>query len=254
MAMASTIDGIHPVAVLNDNIVWVWVNGDQAIVIDPAVAEPIIDWLDKRGLQLFAVLQTHHHSDHIGGTPGLLQRWPSAEVVAAADDLERIPFQTLSVHDGDAIELLGRPVRVMDVHAHTRAHIAYWLPKGASSTSRTSALFCGDTMFSGGCGRLFEGTPADMHRALQRLGSLPPDTLVCCAHEYTEGNLRWAAQQVPNDALITNRLQEVQAKRRSGSLTLPSSIAEEWRSNLFLRATSAEQLGRLRQHKDNWRG
>jgi hydroxyacylglutathione hydrolase len=254
MAMASTIDGIHPVAVLSDNIVWVWVHGNQAIVIDPAVSEPIIDWLDTRGLQLVAVLQTHHHSDHIGGTPGLLQRWSSAEVVAAADDLERIPFQTLSVHDGDAIELLGRPVRVMDVHAHTRAHIAYWLPEGACSTSRTSVLFCGDTMFSGGCGRLFEGTPADMHRALQRLGSLPPDTLVCCAHEYTEGNLRWAAQQVPNDALITNRLQEVQAKRRSGSLTLPSSIAEEWRSNLFLRATSAEQLGRLRQHKDNWRG
>ncbi len=254
MAMASTIDGIHPVAVLSDNIIWVWVHGNQAIVIDPAVSEPIIDWLDTRGLQLVAVLQTHHHSDHIGGTPGLLQRWSSAEVVAAADDLERIPFQTLSVHDGDAIELLGRPVRVMDVHAHTRAHIAYWLPEGACSTSRTSVLFCGDTMFSGGCGRLFEGTPADMHRALQRLGSLPPDTLVCCAHEYTEGNLRWAAQQVPNDALITNRLQEVQAKRRSGSLTLPSSIAEEWRSNLFLRATSAEQLGRLRQHKDNWRG
>ena len=254
MAMASTIDGIYPVAVLSDNIVWVWVHGNQAIVIDPAVSEPIIDWLDTRGLQLVAVLQTHHHSDHIGGTPGLLQRWSSAEVVAAADDLERIPFQTLSVHNGDAIELLGRPVRVMDVHAHTRAHIAYWLPEGACSTSRTSVLFCGDTMFSGGCGRLFEGTPADMHRALQRLGSLPPDTLVCCAHEYTEGNLRWAAQQVPNDALITNRLQEVQAKRRSGSLTLPSSIAEEWRSNLFLRATSAEQLGRLRQHKDNWRG
>jgi hydroxyacylglutathione hydrolase len=93
-----------------------------------------------------------------------------------------------------------------------------------------------------------------MHRALQKLGSLPPNTLVCCAHEYTEGNLRWAAQQMPDDALITNRLQEVQTKRRSGSLSLPSSIAEEWRSNLFLRATSAEQLGRLRQHKDNWKG
>ena len=254
MAMASTIDGIHPVAVLNDNIVWIWVHGDQAIVIDPAVAEPIVDWLEMRGLQLVAVLQTHHHSDHIGGTPGLLQRWPSAEVVASADDQERIPFQTRSVRDGDEIQLLGRPVKVLDVRAHTRAHIAYWLPQEASSTSVNSVLFCGDTLFSGGCGRLFEGTPADMHRALQRLGSLPPETLVCCAHEYTEGNLRWAAQQVPDDAVITNRLKEVQAIRRSGSLTLPSSIEEEWRTNLFLRATSSEQLGRLRQHKDNWRG
>ena len=207
-----------------------------------------------RGLQLVAVLQTHHHSDHIGGTPGLLQRWPSAEVVASADDQERIPFQTRSVRDGDEIQLLGRPVKVLDVRAHTRAHIAYWLPQEASSTSVNSVLFCGDTLFSGGCGRLFEGTPADMHRALQRLGSLPPETLVCCAHEYTEGNLRWAAQQVPDDAVITNRLKEVQAIRRSGSLTLPSSIEEEWRTNLFLRATSSEQLGRLRQHKDNWRG
>ena len=254
MAMASTIDGIHPVAVLNDNIVWIWVHGDQAIVIDPAVAEPIVDWLEMRGLQLVAVLQTHHHSDHIGGTPGLLQRWPSAEVVASADDQERIPFQTRSVRDGDEIHLLGRPVKVLDVRAHTRAHIAYWLPQEASSTSVNSVLFCGDTLFSGGCGRLFEGTPADMHRALQRLGSLPPETLVCCAHEYTEGNLSWAAQQVPDDAVITNRLKEVQAIRRSGSLTLPSSIEEEWRTNLFLRATSSEQLGRLRQHKDNWRG
>ena len=254
MAMASTIDGIHPVAVLNDNIVWIWVHGDQAIVIDPAVAEPILDWLEMRGLQLVAVLQTHHHSDHIGGTPGLLQRWPSAEVVASADDQERIPFQTRSVRDGDEIHLLGRPVKVLDVRAHTRAHIAYWLPQEASSTCVNSVLFCGDTLFSGGCGRLFEGTPADMHRALQRLGSLPPETLVCCAHEYTEGNLSWAAQQVPDDAVITNRLKEVQAIRRSGSLTLPSSIEEEWRTNLFLRATSSEQLGRLRQHKDNWRG
>jgi len=254
MAKPSTIDGIHPVAVLNDNIVWILVHGDQAVVIDPAVSDPIVDWLDKRGLELVAVLQTHHHSDHIGGTLGLLQRWSSAEVIAAAEDQERIPFQTLSVRDGDEIELLGRPIRVLDVRAHTRAHIAYWLPQREISTSLTSVLFCGDTLFSGGCGRLFEGTPADMHRALQKLGSLPPETLVCCAHEYTEGNLRWAAQQEPEDALIRKRLIEVQAKRRSGSLSLPSSIAEEWRSNLFLRATSSEELGRLRQHKDSWKG
>ncbi len=252
--MASLIDGIHPVAVLNDNIVWVWVNGDQAVVVDPAVAEPVIDWLNKRRLQLVAVLQTHHHADHIGGTPELLQQWKTAAVVAAADDIKRIPFQTVSVRDGDEIELLEKPVRVMDVRAHTRAHIAFWLPKGVGSNNPTSVIFCGDTMFSGGCGRLFEGTPADMHRALQKLGSLPSETLVYCAHEYTEGNLRWAAQQIPNDALIQTRLNEVRAKRQSGCLTLPTSIAEEWRSNLFLRATSCEQLARLRQHKDSWNG
>ena len=254
MAMASTIDGIYPVAVLDDNIVWVWVSGNQAVVVDPALTEPVVDWLNKRGLQLAAVLQTHHHSDHIGGTPGLLQHWSSAAVIAAADDQERIPFQTLSVHDGVEFQLLGKPVRVLDVRAHTRAHIAYWLPKGIGSNKPTSVLFCGDTLFSGGCGRLFEGTPVEMHRALQKLGSLPAETLVYCAHEYTEGNLRWAAQQVPDDAFITQRLKEVQAKRQSGALTLPSSIGEEWRSNLFLRAVNSEQLERLRQHKDNWRG
>jgi hydroxyacylglutathione hydrolase len=175
-------------------------------------------------------------------------------VFAGGHDQERIPFQTLSVRDGVEFQLLGKPVRVLDVRAHTRAHIAYWLPKGIGSNKPTSVLFCGDTLFSGGCGRLFEGTPVDMHRALQKLGSLPAETLVYCAHEYTEGNLRWAAQQVPDDAFITQRLKEVQAKRQSGALTLPSSIGEEWRSNLFLRAVNSEQLERLRQHKDNWRG
>ena len=254
MAIASTIDGIHPVPVLKDNIVWVWVDGVEAVVVDPAVAEPVSDWLNKRELTLAAVLQTHHHADHIGGTPDLLEQWPKAAVVAAADDQARIPFQTHSVRDGDELKLLNQPVRVLDVRAHTRAHLAYWLPQGASKTNTRAVLFCGDTLFSGGCGRLFEGTSSDMHRALQKLGSLPSETLVCCAHEYTEENLRWAAQQAPHDAQIQRRLKEVRVRRNLGELTLPSTVAEEWRSNLFLRATSSEQLERLRDAKDNWQG
>ena len=244
---------LHALPVLQDNVIWIWVRGAEAVVIDPAVAPPVREWLDERQLSLAAVLQTHHHADHIGGTPELLERWPQAAVIASAEDRERIPFQTMPVRDGDQITVLGHEVEVLDVAAHTRAHIAFFIPNPEGGEIGP-LLFCGDTLFSGGCGRLFEGTPADMHRALQRLGSLPPETLVCCAHEYTEGNLRWAAQQVPDDAVITNRLKKVQAIRRSGSLTLPSSIEEEWRTNLFLRATSSEQLGRLRQHKDNWRG
>ena len=243
---------LHALPVLRDNVVWVWVRGDEAAVVDPAVSDPVVDWLQDRQLQLRAVLQTHHHADHIGGTPGLLQRWPDAAVVAAAADRSRIPFQTISVCDGDQVRVLGRSLRILDVAAHTCAHIAFVIP-GQEDLDLGGVLFCGDTLFSGGCGRLFEGTPADMHRALRRLSELPESTRVCCAHEYTEGNLLWATQQQPEDTAIRRRYEAVVDLRRRGELSLPSSIGEERRSNLFMRAGSAEELGRLRRHKDQWR-
>lgn len=243
---------LHALPVLQDNVVWIWVRGDEAAVVDPAVAEPVIDWLQQRQLQLSAVLQTHHHADHIGGTPGLLERWPDAAVVAAGSDRSRIPFQTISVSDGDQVTVLGRSLQVLDVAAHTSAHIAFVIPE-QEDPDLGPVLFCGDTLFSGGCGRLFEGTPADMHRALRRLSELPESTKVCCAHEYTEGNLLWATQQQPQDAAIRQRYDAVVDLRRRGELSLPSSIGEERRSNLFMRAASAEDLGRLRRHKDQWR-
>ena len=243
---------LHAMPVLQDNVVWVWVRGDEAAVVDPAVTDPVVDWLQERQLKLRAVLQTHHHADHIGGTPGLLQRWPAAAVVAAAADHSRIPFQTVSVHDGDQVRVLGRSVQVLDVAAHTSAHIAFVIPD-QEDPDLGAVLFCGDTLFSGGCGRLFEGTPADMHRALARLAELPESTQVCCAHEYTEGNLLWATQQQPEDAAVRRRYDAVVNLRRRGELSLPSSIGEERRSNLFMRAESAEELGRLRRNKDQWR-
>ena len=243
---------LHALPVLQDNIIWILVRGQNAVVVDPAVSEPVADWLSKQRLKLVAVLQTHHHADHIGGTPGLLKIWPNAEVVACAADRRRIPFQTISVGDGDTIQLMDHSFQVLGVAAHTAHHIAF-VVDAVTHQDPGPVLFCGDTLFSGGCGRLFEGTAKDMHRALQRLDKLPSDTRVCCAHEYTETNLRWARALKPEDPAIQRRAEAVIALRSRGELTLPSSMREERRSNLFLRAGSADEVARLRHHKDHWK-
>ena len=243
---------LHALPVLQDNVIWIWVRGAEAVVIDPAVAPPVRAWLEERQLSLAAVLQTHHHADHIGGTPELLQRWPEAEVIASADDRERIPFQTMPVRGGGHITVLGETVEVLDVAAHTRAHIAFFLPK-PQGAEIGPLLFCGDTLFSGGCGRLFEGSAEQMHQALQKLAELPEATLVCCAHEYTEANLQWAVAQRPNNTVLVERYREVRSLRAKGELSLPSSIGMERRTNLFMQAASAAELAVLRQHKDQWR-
>ncbi|MCP9891746.1 hydroxyacylglutathione hydrolase [Cyanobium sp. Aljojuca 7D2] len=237
------------IPVLHDNYVFVVQRQGQAAVVDPAVAEPVLAALEQQGLELVAILHTHHHSDHIGGTPGLLARWPGAAVLASRDDQARIPLQTQGLVDGDRFDLLGETVEVLAVPGHTRAHIAYYLPISGH-------LFCGDTLFAAGCGRLFEGSPAQMQASLQRLGQLPEATRVWCAHEYTASNLRWAAATVapgdPSAAAIQQRLAEVLAARAQGEPTIPSTVGLERATNLFLRAGSAEQLAALRSSKDHW--
>ena len=230
---------------LNDNYVFVIERGQQAAVVDPAVAEPVIAALDAKGLELTAILQTHHHSDHIGGTPGLLKRWPQARVIASAADRLRIPLQTVGVGGGDHFALLGEEVQGLDVPGHTRAHIAFVLP-------RSGHLFCGDTLFAGGCGRLFEGTAEQMHGSLQALAALPAETQMWCAHEYTASNLTWAAEQQPEDQAIAARLAEVLDRRHQGLPTIPSSIGLERATNLFVRAPNPGALAELRQSKDHW--
>ena len=245
------------IPVLNDNYVFVLHAGvpGPAVVVDPAVAEPVIAWLKQRGLELTAVLQTHHHHDHIGGTPELLRRWPGARVIASAADRARIPCQTDGVAGGDVLQLLGRRIEVLEVPGHTAHHLAFFLPAPEDAEAGGSAeLFCGDTLFAGGCGRLFEGTPEQMHQSLQQLAALPPDTRVWCAHEYTEGNLRWAAAQEPGDTAISERLAAVQAARAAGTATIPSSIALEQATNLFMRAADGAELRRRRGSKDLWKG
>ncbi|MFN9548032.1 MAG: hydroxyacylglutathione hydrolase [Cyanobacteriota bacterium] len=249
-AAAATTIVILPV--LQDNYIFVLHDGRDALVVDPAVGEPVIAWLRRHGLTLRAILHTHHHADHIGGAPALLQAWPDARVFAAAADRDRIPHQTDGVGQGDAFTVLGRQVRVLEVPGHTRAHLAYHLPPLAPDQGHE--LFCGDTLFAGGCGRLFEGTAEQMHASLARLMELPDDTRVWCAHEYTEANLRWAAAQAPTNAAIASRLTDVRALRQAGLATIPSTLAAERLTNLFVQARDGRELAALRESKNDWRG
>jgi hydroxyacylglutathione hydrolase len=237
---------VQRIPVLRDNYVFVLQRAGRAVVVDPAVAEPVIAELERQGLELVAILQTHHHSDHIGGTPALRRRWPRAAVIAPACEADRIP-QTQGVAHGERFPLLGQPVEVLAVPGHTSGHVAYHLPESGH-------LFCGDTLFAGGCGRLFEGTAEQMHRSLQQLAALPPGTRVWCSHEYTEGNLRWAAEQAPDDNAIAERLAAVRAARLRGEPTIPSTIELERATNLFVRAGDAGELAALRRSKDHWAG
>ncbi len=243
------------VPALRDNLIPVLERGQEAAVVDPAVGAPVATALERRGLELVAILHTHHHNDHIGGTADLLRRWPGAEVIAAVADRARIPLQTRGVGDGDRLTLLGRCVEVLAVPGHTAHHIAYFLP---ATEGEPGELFCGDTLFAAGCGRLFEGTPAQMHRSLTRLGALPPATRVWCAHEYTESNLRWAASELPADhpatTAVRERLKDVVSLRASGRFSIPSTVGLEHQTNLFLMANSATDLAALRRSKDHWRG
>ena len=251
MSTSKELYEIRAIPVLKDNIIWVWVNAQDAVVVDPALTAPVKQWLQDRNLNLIAVLQTHHHSDHIGGTKGLIKTWPKAKVIAAKSDKARIPFQTLSVSNGEKISLMKSKLTVIEVAGHTKNHIAYYLPKEEAGQQHP-ALFCGDTLFGGGCGRLFEGSPEDMHKSLKRFSQLPSETRVYCAHEYTEENLRWASSLYPDDKQIKERFLYVSKLRQKGQLTLLSTISEEISTNLFLRAKTSQELARLRKHKDAW--
>ena len=241
---------IHPIPVLQDNIVWVWVHNCNAVVVDPSISSPVKKWLLNNNLSLKAILQTHHHEDHIGGTQELIKRWPDAKVIASKKELIRIPFQTFSVDNNDTFHLLDSEIRVIEVHGHTNNHIAFYISK---ENAKYNILFPGDTLFGGGCGRLLEGTPSQMYESLNKLNSLPENTKIFAAHEYTENNLKWALSLRTKDISIIERLRVVKNKRQKGEPSLPSTISEERKTNLFLRARNVEELTILRRHKDNWK-
>ncbi len=221
-----------PIPAFNDNYIWMLHDGERALVVDPGEAAGVRDALARHGLRLDTILITHHHADHTGGVPEL-RTATGARVIGPA--FETLPEPLIRVSGGEHVDALGLRFEVIDVPGHTAGHIAYYCP----SLDGQPLVFCGDTLFSGGCGRLFEGTPGQMHASLARLAALPGDTRVCCTHEYTLSNLAFAVAVEPGNAALQAYLSHCQAVRARNEPTLPSSIDTERAINPFLRTQEA---------------
>ncbi len=224
---------VYLLPVLNDNYIFLLHNPDTntAIVIDPAIAPPVKAKLAELGADLIAILNTHHHWDHIGGNQELLEAFPNLVIYGGALDQGRIPHQQIFLNSGDRLDFNGtfgnNPAEVFFIPGHTIAHIGYYFPNSGD-------LFCGDTLFGGGCGRLFEGTPAQMLNSLQTLAQLPDLTKVWCAHEYTLNNLKFALTVDSQNIALQQRLAAATALRAINQPTIPSTIGLEKQTNPFL--------------------
>jgi hydroxyacylglutathione hydrolase len=233
---------IIPIPAFSDNYIWLLREGSCAAVVDPGDAGPVQDYLQRERLTLTAILATHHHGDHVGGNAALLARYA---VPVFGPARESIPGRTRALEEGDAVVVPGLDLalRVLEVPGHTSGHIAY-----VSEDPGTPAAFVGDTLFAAGCGRLFEGTPAQMVASLAKLAALPGETLAYCAHEYTLANLRFALAVEPGNAALSLRLARDQARRERGLPTVPSTIAEERATNPFLRAGAGAVYAAAQAH------
>jgi hydroxyacylglutathione hydrolase len=225
-----------------DNYIWMLHDGARAVVVDPGQADPVVEALDRLGLALTAILVTHHHADHVGGVDALRTRLDGP---VYGPERERIPQPFTALREGQHASVLGMDFEVLDVPGHTAGHIAY-VQRGAAGGLQQPLLFCGDTLFSAGCGRLFEGTPAQMHASLAKFAALPGDTRVCCTHEYTLSNLRFAAAVEPGNAARARYQAQCEAQRHQGLPTLPSSVALELQINPFLRCSEDEVVAAAR--------
>mgnify|MGYP002144212907 CR=1 FL=1 len=217
-----------PLPAFSDNYLWLWHDGQSAVVVDPGDAGPVREALLQHQLSLVAILVTHHHADHVGGVAEL-RAATGATVYGPAG--EALPEPSHPCQQGDVLHLLGQSVHVMDVPGHTAGHVAYWLPNAPGGP----VLFCGDTLFSAGCGRVFEGTPAQMLASLDALASLPGETRVCCAHEYTLSNLKFAHAVEPDNPEIEKYTTECKTIRARNEPTLPARLERERAINPFLR-------------------
>jgi hydroxyacylglutathione hydrolase len=223
---------LFPIPAFSDNYIWALHDGRKALVVDPGESDGVAAWLAREGLQLDTILITHHHADHTGGVAALREA-TGARVIGPA--FETMPEPLLRVSGGESVDALGLRFEVIDVPGHTAGHIAYFCP----DVDGQPLLFCGDTLFSGGCGRLFEGTPGQMHDSLSRLAALPGHTRVCCTHEYTLSNLRFALAVEPGNAELVAYHARCEAQRAQNFPTLPSSIGLEKQINPFLRTGEA---------------
>ena len=236
------------IPVLSDNYVWLVhePGSGETTVVDPAVAEPVLAEAERRGWRLTQIWNTHWHPDHTGGNAAI-KAATGCTVTAPAAEAARIPTLDRAVSEGDTVCLGEVEAEVIEVPAHTAGHIAYLLPTEC-------AAFVGDTLFAMGCGRLFEGTAAQMHANMQRLAALPPDTLIYCAHEYTLANGRFALTVEPDNRALAERVEAMRAMRERGEVTLPTTVALELATNPFVRAGSVGEFAERRRAKDDFRG
>jgi hydroxyacylglutathione hydrolase len=238
----------QPVPILSDNYAWLLrdsATGAVAIV-DPAEPKPIIAALEQAGGRLDLILLTHHHADHIAGADEVQARF-GAKMVGAAKDAHRLPKLDIAVKEGDTVKLGSAEARVIETPGHTRGQINYFFPDG-------DVLLSGDTLFSLGCGRLSEGTAEELFSSLRKLAALPGDTKICCGHEYTESNARFALSVDPDNAALIARTAQAKEQRAAGQPTLPSVMSDELAANPFLRAADVASFAKLRAAKDSFRG
>ncbi len=230
---------IIQIPVLSDNYIYLIheKQSQETAVVDPATAEPVLQYAQQRGWKINYIFNTHHHPDHVGGNL-TVQEHTNCQIIGAAHDSTRIPGINIRVKEGSVFTLGAVKINVLDVPGHTVGHIAYFIPS-------QPALFCGDTLFSLGCGRLFEGTPEQMWHSLCKLKKLPPKTQVYCAHEYTQGNARFALTIDPENTLLQQKYQEVCRKREQSIPTVPFILDTEWAINPFLRADNPALAQRM---------
>ena len=236
----------EPVPILSDNYAWLLRDsGSGAVgIVVPAEPGPVIAALERAGGRLDLILLTHHHADHIAGTDEVRARF-GAKVVGAAADAHRLPKLDQAVKEGDHVQLGGSAAEVIDTPGHTRGQINFFFPNG-------NVLLSGDTLFSLGCGRLIEGTAADMFASLGKLKVLPGSTQVCCGHEYTESNARFALSVDGGNQALIARAEQVKQQRAAGQPTLPSVLSDELAANPFLRAPDVATFADLRAKKDRF--
>ena len=230
---------IDPIEAFQDNYIWLIHNDQNSIIVDPGDAEPVINALERKNLNLVAILITHHHADHIGGVMALQEKYPHIKIFAPQKD--KYEFVNISLKNGDEINIpeLQINYKIIEIPGHTQGHIAYYDKKN---------LFCGDTLFACGCGKIFDGTHEQMYNSLKKISALPKDTKIYCAHEYTKKNIAFALSLDPDDINLKLRKESLS----NVTNTIPSSLEEELKTNPFLKCTSLEAFKRLRDLKDQY--